>query len=746
MRSTRVVSGGLVAGVLVAVAMSAEAQAQAPTYRVANCQADKQGYNTRAFESFATRGMKIRRACDTTIKGINGLVTGNVVRRGKKVERGALSQVTMTAPPGTQFVQFNWGGSAERSDCRYALQLWAEGPDGTKVSSIKHKRANRECPRRRHRQLAGFAVKSYPISGATRIVQRVLCVGRNGSACSASRENFINTTYAEVIVADVAPPAASIIPDTPLARGEWVSGTQPLNYDASDNVGVQQVEAIGAGRSGGVDPRPCSFATLDQVYADRIPCPNGPGQIGVNTAQLPEGTHPLVVRAFDPAGNAGDSAPVTVRIDKSPPGRVDVGVEGGDQWRNRNDLSVAWTNPAEVDRAPITGVTYQLCAAESGSCSRASQTGADIARLAIQVPAPGAWQLSLWRRDAAGNETDTAASVPVSLRFDPDPPQLGFEPPPASDPTLVMVPVTDGVSGLAGGAIEISASGSGVWQALATQQDGQRLLARIDDAALPAGGYQLRARAFDHAGNEASTDRRVDGEPMGLTLPLRVVANMRAGFEQTRTVRSRTKRKVVKRRVRVLKPTVRLRAGRDAQVAGRLVNRDGDGIAGAEVRVFSTSSTSPEQLAAVLQTDDQGRYRYTASSSSSRTLRFVYAGSPLVLPAERSISMTVPARTSLHVSRSRVLNGQAVTFSGRLLTQPPPPGGKLVELQARLSDRWQTFRTTRTNAAGRWAIPYRFKRTRGVQRFRFRARVPAEASYSFAAGGSPQVAVRVRGL
>ncbi len=93
-----------------------------------------------------------------------------------------------------------------------------------------------------------------------------------------------------------------------------------------------------------------------------------------------------------------------------------------------------------------------------------------------------------------------------------------------------------------------------------------------------------------------------------------------------------------------------------------------------------------------------------------------------------------------------MLNGQAVTFTGRLRTQPVPPGGKLVELQARLSDRWQTFRTARTDPSGRWAIGYRFKRTRGVQRFRFRARLPREASYPFVSGRLAVARVRVRGL
>ena len=124
----------------------------------------------------------------------------------------------------------------------------------------------------------------------------------------------------------------------------------------------------------------------------------------------------------------------------------------------------------------------------------------------------------------------------------------------------------------------------------------------------------------------------------------------------------------------------------------------------------------------------------------------MYAGSPLILPAARALTMSVPALTTMRVDRKRVLNGQAVTFRGRLQTQPAPPKGKLLELQVRLSDRWQTFRTSRTDAAGRWAIRYRFKRTRGVQHFRFRARLPAEASYPFAGGGSRPLTVRVRGV
>ena len=440
---------------------------------------------------------------------------------------------------------------------------------------------------------------------------------------------------------------------------------------------------------------------------------------------------------------------MTARIDNTPPARVDVSVEGGQEWRNRNDFAVAWVNPAEGDRAPIAAAVYKLCPAAGGECSRGEQAGADLSRFAVPVPAPGEWTVSLWRRDAAGNSTDVAASVPVSLRYDPEPPQLGFEPPSASDPTLVAVKVSDAVSGVADGAIEIGPAGSGTWQALPVQREGDRLLARLDDAALAPGSYQLRARALDQAHNEASTESRLDGQPMTLNLPLRIVSSLQSAFERERTVREKVRRhgrtRVVRRRTIVQTATARVLFGEPAQVAGRLVNPDGQGIAGAEVQVLASTPPGPEQLVAVLQTDAEGRYHYTAAGTTSRTLRFAYAGSPVVLPAQSALGMTVPGATALRVNRRRLRNGQTVTFSGPVRTLPSPPGGKLVEMQVQLPGRWETFRTIRSDEAGRWAVRYRFRRTRGVEYYRFRARLPAEGSYPFTAGVSRVLTVRVSG-
>ena len=166
--------------------------------------------------------------------------------------------------------------------------------------------------------------------------------------------------------------------------------------------------------------------------------------------------------------------------------------------------------------------------------------------------------------------------MPVTLRFDPEPPQLAFEPLQAADPTLISVAVTDQTSGLAGGQIELSREGSGSWQTLATLQQGSRLAARVDDAALPAGRYLVRATARDQASNQNSTDRFQDGTPVVVNLPLRGLSAMRAGVVKKRIVRRkvgrRSKRRTVRRKVTRLARKADVSYGDRVPVGGRLEN------------------------------------------------------------------------------------------------------------------------------------------------------------------------------
>jgi hypothetical protein len=717
--------------------------AGASEFTISACQADRSEFSTQAFEDFATRGMLWKRACDPEGPGLRGLVTSNVVRAGR-VERGARSQFVLRAPEGTRFGRFSWSGQARRHDCRYALQLWADRPDGPPVS-IKNVRANRGCPNHGRIQIAGWpAPNTYDVSGATKIVQRAVCVGAPKTPyCSAHSLNYIRTFKALATVVDASPPSVTIAQDNPFTRGEWVRGSQSVGYAAFDNVGVRVARAVVGDKTGEDHLRGCNFAL-------RIPCPSGSGAITVDTRRLPEGSQPLLVQAEDAAANPGVSGALTVRIDNTAPGAASAFVEGGEGWRNQNLFSLAWDNPDEGDRAPIVGVHHRVCPLDGNSCTHGSRAAPGIDRLSdVAVPGPGEWHLRLWRQDAAGNHEPANASVPVTLRFDPEPPQLGFEDSPASDPTLVSVLVTDKVSGLAGGEIELSREGSASWQVLATHQEGSHLTARLDDENLPPGTYLLRATARDRAGNQNSADTRLDGRPMAISLPVRTPTALRAGVVTRRSVRRtgrrRGERHRVRRRITVLRPTARIALGRGVKIAGQLRRANGDPVRDAEVLVLTRSPTSPEQVVGTLRTDDHGAYEYVARAGSTSTLRVVFGGTPLLLPAQREVTLRVPAESTIRTRPRRVRNGQAVTFDGRLRSLPVPAAGKLIELQVVLSGRWQTFRTVRTSPSGSWRVRYRFRRSCGVLRYRFRARLPAEAGYPFEAGETDPVAVLVQG-
>jgi hypothetical protein len=640
----------------------------------------------------------------------------------------------MRAPEGTQFSRFTWSGQARRHDCRYALQLWADRPDGSSVA-IKNVKANRGCPNQGKTQAAGWPrPETYDIAGATKVVQRVLCVGSDKTPyCSARNLNYIRTFTAAATVVDTSPPGVTITQDNAFTRGEWVGGTQQVNYGALDNVGVRAARAIVGGTPAANAPRACN-------YALRVPCVNGPGSLTVDTASLSEGSQLMALQAEDAAGNVGGSLPVSVRIDNTAPGAVTIALEGV-AWSNRDDFNVAWTNPDEGDRAPIAATRYRLCPMGRADCIT-DRRPAEVDHLSnLTVPSPGEWQLRVWREDAAGNHEPANASVPVTMRYDPEPPDLGFEETSASDPTLISVLVTDKISGLASGQIELSAEGTGTWTSLPTRQEGSRLIARVDDAALPPGPYLLRATARDRAANQNSTQTRLDGRPMTLHLPLRTPTLVHAGVVSHRgkpRTRGRRKRWFLKQRARVS-------LGHEVRFAGVVKTRDGRPLVDAEVHVLSRTTNSPEHELASLRTDSRGRFTYVSKANATAVLRLVYQGSDTALPSQREVTLLVPGSSTVHARPRHVLNGRTVSFAGRVRSLPIPTGGKLVELQVVLSGRWQTFRTVRTDRSGAWHIRYRFRRSCGVLTYQFRARLPAEAGYPFESGYTRAVRVRVRG-
>jgi hypothetical protein len=732
----------------------------------------------------AAPGMAVSPRCNRSGPGVRGMVTANTTGR-RPAARGAVARATVHAPAGTSFSQLRWWGKHRRADCRYAHELFADDGAGGNVGTVQKlapRHDQTSCIPKNHKAQVTYNADPrqegnlyaagdptpqwWPIAGTTRIVQQVKCAAPRGQRCSRRSLDYQRTAGLVAVVSDPQPPSVAISADGDLQAGKWVNGTHQLTSTASDNVGIRAIQAVvlpdskdAAEKELGKHNQAC--ATVQPragwpwpAYRDEYPCGdrNTGGAIPLDTSVAVEGTRTLVLRATDAADNVSSSAPLTVRIDRTPPAKVGIEVEGGQGWHNAERFAITWVNPAEGDAAPIDGVYYQTRPAGGTEWSQPQLVDGSVSRLELRAP-EGQTELRLWRRDAAGNQSvQLGASDPVTFRYDGTAPELGFEAPAAEDPTRVTVAVNDKVSGVAGGAIEMRRQGTDSWLALPTQLEGGRLVARIDDAALAAGPYLLRARAVDLASNEASTDRRLDGQPMMLNLPLRIGARLSAGVERTKTVRRTVRRHGKQRRVRrktfVFESQTRARVGASVEVTGALTNQAGQALAGQQIQVYSRSPISgTEQAAGVVTTDAAGRYVYTLTADSSRTLRFVYEGAAVTLPSQSEVQLLVPGATTLKASRRRILNGQTVRFRGQVRSLPIPAAGKIVELQVYQGrkDGWTTFRTLRTDAVGRWRQPYTFSHTVCLDRWKIRARLPKEAGYPFEDGVSRPVRITVRG-
>ena len=572
--------------------------------------------------------------------------------------------------------------------------------------------------------------------GTSRIAALVVCA----SSCRRDAlHGFMAMSHVTVTLEENGAPGVAIAGGS-VVQGGWRRGLQDVLVEAWDFIGTRRTEVSVDGGS------PTSrFNACDDTRA--VPCPNGTYTHLVNTRILEDGAHDFRVTAVDSAENRA-SRDTTIYVDNTGPSspRALATARGG-AWQARNEFTLRWDNPPQ-SAAPIAGATLAVCPVgqpdlELGGCPTVTRySGRDLDQIHnIEVPRPGQWTARLWLRDAAGNELmDSAAET--TLRFDDVPPELTLEPPSVDRPAELRVTARDTVSGLAAGEIELQRVGTSTWTTLPGRLDDKGFSAMVDDEALADGNYRVRARAVDHAGNERSTDRRAGGDPLTLTLPLRVTSRLVAG--RPKRVRARGSKRY--RIVLVARPQSRY--GRTIPLSGRLTTPGANPLPGREIEVFELSTVpgAAWRRIATVATSRTGRFVFKALRGPSRTLRFRYPGTETIRGRSVEVNLRVRAATSMRSNRRNVVNGEEVTFRGRLKGQPIPPG-KLVELQAYSRGHWLTFATPRANQrTGLWSHRYRFAATRGTVRYRFRARVPRETGYPYETGTSATIRVSVRGL
>ena len=181
--------------------------------------------------------------------------------------------------------------------------------------------------------------------------------------------------------------------------------------------------------------------------------------------------------------------------------------------------------------------------------------------------------------------------------------------------------------------------------------------------------------------------------------------------------------------------------GRAHTIAGRLTAPGGVPIAGAQIDCTATPATQGAHAAAMVcpKTGANGQFTLKVpGGQSSRTLALAYYehigdAQPVAM---RTLGLTVKAGVRLRVSPHTTSVAHTIHFTGTLLGQPIPHGGKQLVLEARSpGSRWIEFDVVRTNGKGRYRDSYTFKFP-GPVNYRFRAVSESEADYPFATGAS----------
>lgn len=193
--------------------------------------------------------------------------------------------------------------------------------------------------------------------------------------------------------------------------------------------------------------------------------------------------------------------------------------------------------------------------------------------------------------------------------------------------------------------------------------------------------------------------------------------------------------------------SIQVSYGARVVITGRLLDRDGQPIGGADVEVLEQLAIAgaPWTRVGMVKTDAQGGYAYRPSTSGSRTLRFAYSrrDGSTGFRATRDVAISVAAKMTARAVRSRVPIGGVIRLRGRVTVSPLPRTGTWVEVQVSDAGVWRTIATVRAGSRGGWSFKHRL---RGRERasFSFRARLRPVADVPSSESVSKPTRVRVR--
>lgn len=220
-----------------------------------------------------------------------------------------------------------------------------------------------------------------------------------------------------------------------LTEGGWFNGNGTLGVSGSDfGGGAWLVDTYVNGELLYRDTAACSLTTLlgDPVGTRLTPCPTSNSTSinrDVGSSPFTQGANTFTgcVSDYRTIGNANRSCnSATINVDTAAPGAASgLSVAGGESWRSPNQFDLSWSNPAQA-HAPIDGAAYRLTRIGGGYDSgRQFVAGSNRESLDdLTLPSPGEYQVKVWLRDAARNESEATART-ATLRLDPTvPPEV----------------------------------------------------------------------------------------------------------------------------------------------------------------------------------------------------------------------------------------------------------------------------------------------------------------------------------
>ena len=315
--------------------------------------------------------------------------------------------------------------------------------------------------------------------------------------------------------------------------------------------------------------------------------------------------------------------------------------------------------------------------------------------------------------DAAGNQVVAQRTI----KLDGTPPTAVLE---RARGKSIVISVVDAFAAT----LEVRNKSTEPYRALDAKVENGRLTARLNGrltARLDRGRasrVDMRVTVRDAAGNVAQ------GAPTRLTA---------------------TSAKFGRRSRKVRSGRVKVPFGRTTRLRGRLTRSASQALAGQTIVATATvrGRGAPAKAAGSAVTDRRGRFSLRVPAGPSRTYWLAFNGGAGALSAARSVSVRVPASSTIHASRTRVSGRTRVRFSGRVRTRGEriPGRGLLLVLQGRERGRWRTFEDARTNGEGQWRVRYSFSGRPG--RYPIRVRIRRQSSYPFELGYSRALTVRV---